>query len=221
MQNLQYLEEFSGPNPDAAIVWLHGLGADGYDFLPIVQQLELPTDCSIHFLFPHAPVQPVTINQGIAMNAWYDIHELNLHAEEDQQGLFDSMCLLETLIKSKLAHIDTKRIFLAGFSQGGALTLHTMLHGSMALGGAIALSSYLPLRKLVTQASNQQIQHTEIFMAHGTRDEVLPHEIGELSKDVLLNVGAHVKWHEYPMGHELCFDLIQDLRTWILERLRD
>ena len=220
MQNLEYLEEFSGPNPDAAIVWLHGLGADGYDFLPIVQQLNLPADCAIHFLFPHAPVQPVTINQGIAMNAWYDIRELSLHAEEDQKGVFDSMYLLESLIQSKLAHINAKRIFLAGFSQGGALILHTMLHGSTAFGGAIALSSYLPLRKLVTEANSQQIQHTEIFMAHGTRDEVLPHEIGVLSKDVLLNVGAQVKWNEYSMGHELCYDLIQDLRAWILERLR-
>ena len=220
MQNLQYLEELSGPNPDAAIVWLHGLGADGYDFLPIAQQLNLPADCAIHFLFPHAPVQPVTINQGVAMNAWYDIRELSLHAEEDQQGVFDSMRLLEALIKAKLAHIENNRIFLAGFSQGGALTLHTMLHGSMELGGAIALSSYLPLRKLVTEASSKQIQHTEIFMAHGTRDEVLPHEIGVLSKDVLIKVGAQIKWHEYPMGHELCHDLIQDLRSWILERLR-
>ncbi len=220
MQNLEYLEELSGPNPDAAIVWLHGLGADGYDFQPIVQQLNLPSDCAIHFLFPHAPVQPVTINQGIAMNAWYDIRELSLHAEEDQQGVFDSMRLLESLIKSKLAHIDAKRILLAGFSQGGALTLHTLLHGSTALGGAIALSSYLPLRELVSEASNREIQHTEIFMAHGTHDEVLPHELGVLSKDVLVHAGAQVKWYEYSMGHELCYELIQDLRNWILARLR-
>lgn len=219
--DLKYLEEISATKPDAAIVWLHGLGADAYDFLPIAQQLNLPEDIAVHFLFPHAPVQPVTINQGVAMNAWYDIHELSLHAEEDEQGIFASMHAIEALIRSKLAHIDTKRILLAGFSQGGALTLHTMLHGSLALGGAIALSSYLPLRKRVMNAANTHIKHSEVFMAHGTRDEVLPHEIGLLSKDVLLKVGAHVEWREYPMGHELCATLLQDLRAWIVQRLSE
>lgn len=219
MHKLEYLEEISGQNPDAAIVWLHGLGADGYDFLPIVRQLDLPADYAIHFLFPHAPVQAVTINQGVEMNAWYDIHELSLHAEEDEQGVFASMRAVEALIASKLAHIDPNRILLAGFSQGGALTLHTALHGGIALGGAIALSTYLPLRKLVTKAPSDNIVHSDIFMAHGTLDDVLPHEIGLLSKDVLLKLGAHIEWRDYPMGHELCDALLQDLRAWILQRL--
>lgn len=219
MHELQYLEASSGPDPDAAIIWLHGLGADGYDFLPIIEQLDLPSNCKVHFLFPHAPVQPVSINQGISMNAWFDIHQLTLHAEEDEQGIFKSMHSLEALITSKFSHIDPNRILLAGFSQGGALTLHTLLHGNIAFGGAIALSSYLPLRKLVAQARYNQLQQTEIFMAHGTSDEILPHEIGVLSKDVLLKIGAHVEWHEYAMGHELCKTLIQDLRAWTLRRL--
>ena len=219
MESLEYLEQISGKNPTAAVVWLHGLGADGYDFLPIVQQLNLPEDNAIHFVFPHAPVQPVSINQGVAMNAWYDIHELSMHAPEDQAGIFTSMHALEALVTNKFSHLDPGRILLAGFSQGGALTLHTILHGSVIFGGAIALSTYLPLRALTTQVSPERFMHNEIFMAHGTHDEILPHEIGKLSKDVLLKLGAHVEWHEYPMGHQLCDDQIEDIRTWILKRL--
>ncbi len=219
MNQLDYLEKISGENPSAAIIWLHGLGADGYDFLPIVEQLNLPAENSIHFIFPHAPVRPVTLNQGISMNAWYDIRELSLHAQEDKQGIIDSMTAVENLITCQLGHIDPQRVLLAGFSQGGALALHTVLHGSILLGGTIALSTYLPLRALATQASEKRLVHTEIFMAHGTQDEILPFEIGHLSKDILLNIGANIDWHEYPMGHQLCDAQIEDIRKWILQRL--
>ena len=219
MKKLEYLETKSGENPDAAVVWLHGLGANGYDFQPIVQQLDLPTELAVHFLFPHAPIQAVTLNQGMEMNAWYDIRELSLHAQEDEQGIFDSMYLLEELITSELRHIDPTRVLMAGFSQGGALTLHTMLHSKLRFGGAIALSTYLPMRKLATQVSPERFIQNEIFMAHGSQDEVLPHEIGLLSKDVLVKLGAHVEWHEYPMGHQLCDAQINDIRAWMLSRL--
>ena len=219
MKKLEYLETKSGKNPDAVVVWLHGLGANGYDFQPIVQQLNLPTEQSIHFLFPHAPIQAVTLNQGLEMNAWYDIRELSLHAQEDQQGIYASMHLLEDLITSKFSHIEPNRVLLAGFSQGGALVLHTTLHSKLHFGGAIALSAYLPMRHLASQVSSDRFIHNEIFMAHGIQDEVVPLEIGQLSKDVLLKLGAHVEWHQYPMGHQLCNVQIEDIRAWMLKRL--
>ena len=219
METLDYLEEIHGDDPDAAIIWLHGLGADGYDFKPIVKQLNLPDDQSIHFLFPHAPVRPVTINQGMEMNAWYDILELSLEAKEDQIGIIASMRAIEALIQSKFAHINPNRVLLAGFSQGGALVLHTLLHGTISLGGAIALSTYLPLRNLATEANKDRVINQQIFMAHGTHDEVLPHEIGELAKSILLTLGAKITWHSYTMAHQLCDQQILEIRKWILQRL--
>lgn len=219
METLDYLEEIHGTDPDAAIIWLHGLGADGYDFKPIVKQLDLPDDQSIHFLFPHAPVRPVTINQGVEMNAWFDILELSLEAKEDQIGIVAAMNAIESLIRSKFAHLDPNRVILAGFSQGGALVLHTLLHGTISLGGAIALSTYLPLRNLATEANKDRVINQQIFMAHGTHDEVLPYEIGELAKSILLTLGADISWHSYAMAHQLCDQQILEIRKWILQKL--
>ena len=219
MQSLDYLEEIHGDKPDAAIIWLHGLGADGYDFKPIVQQLQLPPELAIHFVFPHAPVQPVTINQGVSMNAWFDIYELSLDAEEDEHGIQSSMHALESLIKDKFQHIDPSRILLAGFSQGGALVLHTLLHGAVPIGGALALSTYLPLRSLALEANKQRVHGHEIFMAHGEYDEVLPHQVGDLARGILLTLGANIVWRSYPMAHELCTQQIEHIREWIVQRL--
>ena len=219
MESLDYLEEIHGSNPDAAVIWLHGLGADGYDFKPIVRQLNLPNDHSIHFIFPHAPVQPVSINQGLEVNAWYDILELSLDAKEDITGITASMNAVEGLIQSKFAHIDPNRIILAGFSQGGAMALHTFLHGKLCFGGVIALSTYLPVRHLAAEADKNKVSGQNIFMAHGTHDEVLPHEIGELAKNILLALGANISWRSYTMAHEVCHQQIQEIRHWILERL--
>jgi len=219
MQSLDYLEETHGQAPDAAIVWLHGLGADGYDFKPIVKQLNLPPDLSVHFVFPHAPTQAVTINQGMHMNAWYDIYELSLEADEDEQGIHSSMLALESLITNKFNHIDPSRILLAGFSQGGALALHTLLHGSAPIGGVMALSAYLPVRHLALEADKQRLHKQEIFMAHGEYDEVLPQQLGDLARGILLTMGANVDWHSYPMAHELCAQQITHIREWIKQRL--
>ena len=224
MQSLDYLEEIHGEvshgqAPDAAIIWLHGLGADGYDFKPIVQQLALPKDLSIHFVFPHAPVQPVTINQGMNMNAWYDIYEISLDAEEDSKGINASMQSLEALINDKFAHLEPQKILIAGFSQGGALALHTLLHGNTPIGGVIALSTYLPLRELAVKANKQRVYQQEIFLAHGEYDEVLPFQIGDLARGVLLALGANIHWQSYPMAHELCAQQIQHIREWIIKRL--
>jgi phospholipase/carboxylesterase len=219
MESLDYLEETHGNNPDAAIIWLHGLGADGYDFKPMVKQLNLPDDLSIHFIFPHAPVQPVTINQGMSMNAWFDILELSLEAEEDEAGINSSMMAIESLIQSKLAHIEPNRIILAGFSQGGALVLHTLLHGSVPIGGVIALSTFLPLRQFALDANKDRVVDHHIFMAHGTHDEVLPIDIGDLARGILLTLGAKLVWRAYPVAHQLCNDEIQDIRSWIIKEL--
>lgn len=219
MESLDYIEEIHGSNPDAAIIWLHGLGADAYDFKPMVKQLSLPEDLSIHFVFPHAPVQPVTINQGMSMNAWYDILELSLEAEEDEAGINKSMQAIESLIQAKFSHLDSTRIILAGFSQGGALTLHTLLHGNIAIGGAIALSTYLPLRMSAPDAKKERVIGKNIFMAHGTHDEVLPIEIGDLARGILLTLGAQLDWRAYAMTHQICDEQIQDIRSWIIKKL--
>lgn len=219
MQSLDYLEEIHGQSPDAAIIWLHGLGADGYDFKPIVQQLNLPADLSIHFVFPHAPVQPVTINNGVSTNAWFDIYELSLEADEDEQGINSSMRALESLITSKFNHIDPSRVLLAGFSQGGALALHTLLHGKINIGGLIALSTFMPLRNLALDAIKQRVHNHEIFMAHGEHDEVLPPFVGDLARGILLTLGANVNWRSYPMAHELCTQQIEHISQWIVQRL--
>jgi phospholipase/carboxylesterase len=219
MESLDYIEETHGDNPDAAIIWLHGLGADGYDFKPMVKQLNLPDDLSVHFVFPHAPVQAVTINQGMLMNAWYDILELSLEAEEDEAGINSSMHAVESLIQSKFAHIDPSRIILAGFSQGGALTLHTLLHGNISIGGVIALSTYLPLRHLAPDAKKDRVMGLNIFMAHGTHDEVLPIDIGDLARGILLTLGTKLAWRTYPMAHQLCDEQILDIRSWLIKKL--
>ena len=219
MQSLEYLEEIHGQSPDAAIIWLHGLGADGYDFKPIVKQLNLPSNLSIHFVFPHAPIQPVTINQGVNMNAWYDIYELSLEADEDQLGINSSMRAVESLMAEKFSHIDPNRLILAGFSQGGALALHTLLHGSIPIGGVLALSTYLPLRHLALDANKERVHQHEIFMTHGEYDEVLPLQIGDLARGILLTLGANIHWQSYPMAHELCAQQIEHIREWLLQRL--
>ena len=219
MFNLDYLEEIHGSDPDAAIIWLHGLGASGHDFLPVVSQLNLPDEPAIDFIFPHAPVQPVTINRGTAMPAWYDIHQLDLHAQEDQAGIDCAMHSLEALIIRKCSHLDPKRILLSGFSQGGAVVLHTLLHGTVPIGAVAALSAYLPLRNMAAEAHKERILNSEIFMAHGRYDEVLPHQFGELSRQILLALGASIEWHSYPVAHQLCDRQMTDLRAWIIKKL--
>jgi phospholipase/carboxylesterase len=155
----------------------------------------------------------------MSMNAWYDIIELNLEAEEDQVGITASMNALESLINSKFKHIDPSRILLAGFSQGGAQVLHTLLHGKVPIGGVIALSTYLPLRHLAPEANKDRVVGHQIFMSHGSKDEVLPPEIGDLARGILLTLGAKIRWRSYPVAHEICDEQIRDIREWILQKL--
>ena len=206
--------------PSASVIWLHGLGADGHDFEALVPELGLPHDAGIRFVFPHAPMRPVTINGGMTMRAWYDIRTLDREGPQDEAGIRESAQLLERLIeRERQRGSDYGRIVVAGFSQGGAIALHTALRFPRRLAGLIALSTWLPLaqafREEVAGASGVASHDLPIFMAHGRYDPVLPLELGEISKDALEHAGFVVEWHEYPMAHAVCPDEIDALRRWL------
>lgn len=205
---------------DAAVIWLHGLGADGYDFVPMVPELALPPAARVRFIFPHAEVQPVTINAGYAMRAWYDIRELTPAGRDDEEGLAATRERIERYIERERASgIAGRRIVLAGFSQGGATALHVGLRHGAALGGIIALSAYLPMRARLAaelHASNRQIP---ILMCHGREDVVVLPEFGAESREALLAAGLKVEWREYTMGHNLCPPEVHDISAWLAYHL--
>lgn len=200
----------------ASVIWLHGLGADGNDFVPIVPELRLPEELGVRFVFPHAPVRPVTINAGTAMRAWYDIAGVESAHAEDETGIRESAEAVEELIAAEKSRgIPAPRIVLAGFSQGGAVALHTGLRHPERLAGIMALSSYLPLRgRLETEAAGAN-RDTPVFMAHGSLDPMLPQQIGEFSRDILRRYGYDVSWHSYPIPHQVCLEEIRDIGAWL------
>jgi phospholipase/carboxylesterase len=189
----------TGANPQAAVIWLHGLGADGHDFEPIVPELELAQP--VRFVFPHAPVRPVTINQGMRMRAWYDIFQLG-GGPEDDTGIRASQGLLEDLIRQQ--GLPSRRIVLAGFSQGGAIVLQTALRHPERLAGVLALSTYLPLAATVEAERSPANATLPIFMAHGHYDDIIPLRRAEQSRQALEGLGYPVEWHAYPMPHSVC-----------------
>jgi len=196
------IEIETGPRPEVAVIWLHGLGADGHDFEPIVPELELPKP--VRFIFPHAPVRPVTINNGMRMRAWYDIFQFGGGAE-DEAGLRASQALLEGLIANEVKRgIQPAKIILAGFSQGGAIVLQAGLRYPERLGGIMALSTYLPLAEKLDQEKSPKNQDLPIFMAHGTHDDIIPLRRAEQSRDLLVKSGYRVEWRTYPMPHSVC-----------------
>jgi phospholipase/carboxylesterase len=196
------IEIETGPRPEVAVIWLHGLGADGHDFEPIVPELRLARP--VRFIFPHAPVRPVTINNGMRMRAWYDIFQFGGGAE-DEAGIRASEALLGELIsQQKNKGIAASRIVLAGFSQGGAIVLQTGLRYPERLGGILALSTYLPLAGKLEQEKSAQNQDLPIFMAHGTHDDIIPLRRAEQSRDLLVKSGYQVDWRTYPMPHSVC-----------------
>jgi phospholipase/carboxylesterase len=203
-----------GPDEaDAAIVWLHGLGADGHDFAPIVPELGLER---VRYVFPHAPIRPITINGGMPMRAWYDVLSLSWDSAEDAAGIRESEGLLRGLIEREQARgLPFTRILVAGFSQGGVVALHTGLRFPQTLGGIVALSTYLPLRQTLAQEASPANRQTPIFMAHGAADQVIPVHYGEISRERLREQGYRVDWHDYPMGHAVCADQIRDLGAWL------
>ncbi len=221
MSEIQTVEIQTGSDPDGSIIWLHGLGADGHDFEPIVPELQLPAGLSLRFVFPHAPVRPVTINGGMAMRAWYDIYSLDRGGAVDEQGIRDSGGIATSLVRREQERgIAADRIVLAGFSQGGAIALHAALRYPEKLAGLMALSTYLPLGSHLDSevidnpaAVNKDIP---IFMAHGTFDPVLPMQMGSDSRDLLQDRGFAIEWHDYPMAHAVCAEEIAHIRGWLL-----
>lgn len=220
MAALETIEAETGPNPVASIIILHGLGADGNDFVPIAQELDLSPVGPVRFVFPHAPVMPVTINNGYRMRAWYDIVGADLVAREDEAGLRKSMAEVEALLeREKQRGIAASRIVLAGFSQGCAIALMTGVRHRERLAGIAGLSGYLPLAQATAAERTDAGVLTPIFMGHGQQDNVVPAARGEASRDVLRKLGYDVEWHEYPMAHSVCMEEIADLDAWLLKVL--
>jgi phospholipase/carboxylesterase len=211
---LNAIELTTGAAPQLAVIWLHGLGADGHDFEPIVPELGLRFP--VRFVFPHAPVRPVTINGGMAMRAWYDILGFDRHAPEDAAGIRASAAAVTLLIDREVERgIATERIVLAGFSQGGAVALHTALREPRTLGGVLALSTYLPLAGTLAGERSAANAAIPIFMAHGTSDSVLPLALAESSRRALEALGYAVEWHSYSMAHSVCLEEISAIGAWL------
>ncbi|MEM8512879.1 phospholipase/carboxylesterase [Massilia sp. MP_M2] len=215
-QLLDNIEIETAPNPTIAIVWLHGLGADGNDFVPLVRELDLTGLPGIRFVFPHANTMPVTINGGYVMRSWYDIVATDLTRREDEGGLRASQLQVEALIaREKARGIPASRIILAGFSQGCAMTLQTGLRHPEKLAGMLCLSGYLPLASVAGAERSEASLGTPIFMAHGVQDPVVPFARAEDSRKVVEALGYQVEWHAYPMQHTLCLEEVQDIAKWI------
>jgi len=213
---LETIEVETGPHPTASMIVLHGLGADGNDFVPVAQELDLRDIGSVRFVFPHAPTMPVTINGGYVMRAWYDILGTDLVRREDERGLRQSQLLVEALIAQERARgVASTRIVLAGFSQGCALTLMTGLRCAERLAGLVGLSGYLPLADKVAAERTSVNADIPIFMAHGRMDPVIPIARALASRDALVALGHAVEWHEYPMPHSVCAEEIADLERWL------
>lgn len=213
---LETVERETAPNPTWTVLWLHGLGADGHDFAPIVPELLRPGWPALRFVFPHAPVRPVTINNGMRMRAWYDIAGMDFATRADAAGVAASVEQVEALIAREAERgVPPQRVLLAGFSQGGAITLAVGTRRQQPLAGLIALSTYLPdpagLSRYGTQAATAQ----PVFAAHGSHDPVVPFAAGQASAQALQQAGYSVDWHSYPMAHQVCAEQIADLTRWV------
>jgi phospholipase/carboxylesterase len=213
---LETLEVETAPSPRAAVIWMHGLGADGYDFVDIPPMLRLPESLAVRFVFPHAPMQPVTINDGMVMRSWYDIRPDGGGRREDAAGLRQSQRYVEALIaREKARDVPPARVVLAGFSQGGAMALQTGLRYPERLAGIMALSCYLPLADLVAAEASPANRDVPTFLAHGTHDPLIPLARARRSYENLTGLGYRVEWHDYPMPHSVCDAEIQDIGAWL------
>jgi phospholipase/carboxylesterase len=213
MQAPDTVEVLTAEDPVGSVIWLHGLGADGHDFEPIVPELQLSVP--LRFVFPHAPVRPVTINGGMSMRAWYDIVSFDAEGRADADGVRASTALLEALIEREVARgIPAERIVIAGFSQGGAIAINAAMHARRKLAGLMALSTYIAVPGAAVDGAGHR--DLPVFMAHGTFDPVLPLAWGRSSAEHLRASGYEVEWHEYPMAHAVCMEEIRDIRAWLL-----
>ena len=218
---LATIELETGAKPTASVIWLHGLGADGHDFEPIVPELDLPDALAVRFVFPHAPMQAVTINGGAVMRAWYDVYALEGARREDADGVRASQTKVEELIaREKARGVGAARIVLAGFSQGGAIALQTGLRHGERLAGIMALSTYVPVASTLAAEASAANRAAPIFMAHGVDDPLIPIERAIASRRQLEAAGYAVEWHEYPMAHAVCVEEIADVSAWLQRVLR-
>ncbi len=213
---LPAIEIETDSNPTSALIWLHGLGADGNDFVPIINELEVASKASIRFIFPHAPERPVSINSGYRMRAWYDIYHPDFTNYQDEGGIRDSKNAIDALIEKQLQlGITAQHIVLAGFSQGGAMALHVGLHQVNRLGGIMALSCYLPFAEILSSKATVVNASIPIFMAHGTYDKVIPLSFAIASKEKLMAAHFSVEWHEYLIAHTVSQQEIIDINHWL------
>ena len=218
--SLEVIEIETAPNPTASIIILHGLGADGNDFVSVAQELDLSDVGPVRFVFPHGPTRPVTLNGGYVMRAWYDILGLDGAQREDEAGLRESRSLVEALIANERARgVAARRIVLAGFSQGCAMAFMTGLRHGERLAGLLGMSGYLPLAALTAAERSGANADVPIFQAHGTADPVIPIGRATQSRDALLALGHPVEWHAYPMQHSVCAQEIADMNRWLLRVL--
>jgi len=214
---MEAVEIETGSPPRAAVIWLHGLGADGHDFEPIVPELRLKQ--AVRFVFPHAPVQPVTINQGMRMRAWYDIFQFG-GGREDDKGIRASQQLIEKMIADEVKKgIPESKIVLAGFSQGGAIALQTALRYPKPLAGVMALSTYLPIAATLAAERAAPNAQVPIFMAHGQYDDIIPIQRAQASREALQKMNYQVEWHEYPMPHSVCGEEVRDISAFLTKLL--
>jgi phospholipase/carboxylesterase len=208
-----------GAPATSAVIWLHGLGADGFDFVPIVNELRLPATLSTRFIFPHATPRPVTINNGFVMRAWYDITGFGPERAEDDAGIRGSEAVVRKYIEQQVAQgVPASKIVIAGFSQGGAIAFQAGLRYPQRLAGIMALSTYLPLRASVASEASASNRDIPILMCHGTHDGVVPPGLGEASRDVLVKLGYRIDWRSYPMAHQVCLEEVMDISKWLQER---
>lgn len=222
MSLLPCVEHETAADPHFSILWLHGLGADGNDFAPIVPELVGAGWPALRFVFPHAPIRPVTLNGGMPMRAWYDIAGTDIASKQDEDGIRQSIGEVEALIAREVERgTPPGRIFLAGFSQGGAIALATALRHADALAGLVALSTYLPLHDRTAVETSPANRAIPIFQAHGSADPVVAPTLGSMTRDWLEEAGYRVDWHTYPMGHQVCAEEIAELRRWLEARFAD
>jgi phospholipase/carboxylesterase len=216
LPTLPHIELTTGPEPRGTVIWLHGLGADGWDFLPVVRELPLPEDMALRFIFPHAPERPVTINNGHVMRGWYDIKMNDIARLPDEGGIRESQAQVEQLIaREKARGMASSKVVLAGFSQGGAIALQAGLRYAEGLAGIIALSTYLPLEETLAAEAAAANKATPIFMGHGLEDPIVPLRLAELSKAKLETAGYDVTWHTWPMPHAVCAEEIEEISAFL------
>ena len=217
----QHIELVTGENPKGSIIWLHGLGADCWDFVSIVKELNLPEALPLRFIFPQAPMRPITINNGQVMPGWYDISMDEVHRKPDEAGVRQSQSMIEQLIAREIERgIPSDKIILAGFSQGGAIALQTGLRYAKELGGIMALSTYLTLEDSFATEATLANANILILMAHGTQDPLIPLDLAKASRAKMQSRGYKIEWHEYPMPHSVCMEEVEDIGAWIQARFK-